>query len=353
MTTPLPATSRNYFTRANMPFGANNTTQVLIESYYLWLMQAVLRDIFTPGSTGGTRHANSIWICRGSSNAVAGGAVSGVGVAGTDRWGGAVFPANFVRGNNSTAHHWMLLENVALGYELLLNFSTNDAYMTFSIGKSGCFTGGSVSACPVPTTTQTCTQAGQAGYNTSDNGQVSFFGDTTNFGNTMYAHFTCADTGEFHFGMSRVGLGTLFNWVGIWASQGYQVGDTNAMFVLSGDTTTTGRGAMNAARIATSAFCASRQPNGNQKSNGGIAVAFTASTNIFNAQTVDAINAQYKAAALTVLDLSPQYVSRGSLIDMYIMSEGPVAASIPTAAAQERVLFGNLIAPMKSVAPLV
>ncbi len=349
----LPAHSRNYFTRANIPFGANNTSQIRLESYYVWALQAVLRDILTTGSTGGTRHPNSIWICRGSSNAVAGSAVSAVGVAGTDRWGGGTFPGNFTRGNNTVNHHWMLLENVTLGYEMLLGMSTNDGYLCCGIAKSGTYTGGTVSANPTPSPTTSTILLSQASYNTSDGGQYNLFSDMNFFGNTNYLHMTFADSGEFLVAMSRAGLNCFYNFFAVWKSVGQQVSDTNNMFVLACDATATGRGSPTSGRLGTSAFCASVTPNNLQKSGGGLVTYQSNGTNLVAGLGVDSIDAQYNAIPCSVIETTPQHVKRGTLPDLYQVGDGPVGGSIPTGAAQIRTVMGSMIVPFIGVIPLI
>lgn len=348
----LPAHSRNYFTRANVPFGANNTLQLILESFSVWVLQAMLRDIISTGSTGGTRHANSIWICRGSSDGVTGGAVTSVGVAGTDRWGGATFPGAFIRGNNSTNHHWMLLENTTLGLELLLNMSQTSSYLCFSVGPSGTFSGGTVSACPAPSPTSASVQAGQTGYSSNDGGQTNVFGDTTNLGNTWYAHLTIADNGEFVFATSRVGLGGFPLFLGLWKTTGQQIGDNLNWFVLSGNGAASGRCSPSQSRLESPVFAASRTPDGSQKSGGGL-VHFYCGGNMVAGRGVDSINATYNAIECRIIESAPQYTERGTLPDLFIIGDGPVGGSIPNGASQIRTVMGNLVVPFIGVVPSI
>lgn len=352
--TPIPALTRSYFTRANMPFGSNNTSQLVIESYYHWLLQACLRDIISTGTTGGTRHANSIWLCRGSSNgAGVGGAISAVGVAGTDNWGGAVFPGTLVRGPNGTNHHWMLLENVNLSTELLLNFSQTAGHLVFSIAPSGTFTGGSATTAPQPSPTTASVQANQTTHSVTDNGQYNFFGDTSNTGNTNYGHFTIADSGEFFFCMSRVGLLNFQNFICFWKTSNPQVGDTRNRFVISGDTSFSGRGSPSLSRTQQSGFCASIQPNGSQKGGGGFSYLVAAGASVIGGLSVDAIDGLYKTFPIWVIETSPMYVDRGTLPDIYHVGDAPVGSSIPNSVAQERIVISNLVLPFNSVIPII
>jgi len=349
----LPAHTRNYFTRGNVPFVENNSSQIVLESFHVWVLSALLRDLISTGSTGGARHANSIWICRGSSDAVTGGAISSPGVAGTDRWGGGTFPGAFTRGNNSTAHHWMLVENVALGLELLLNFSTTPGFLCFSMAPTGTFAGGSVSACPVPSPTTASVQGGQTAYAPNDGGQHNLFGDTTNVGNTWYAHITLADTGEFIFATSRVGRGNFTCFIGIWKTTGQQGGDGLNQFVLSGDTTSSGRGSPDAARLSTTYFCASRTPNGSQKNGGGLVNPSVNGASVITGQGVDSINASYNAIECRIIETTPQHTERGVLPDLYIIGNGPVGGSIPNSVAQIRTVMGSLVVPFIAVVPSI
>jgi len=355
----LPAHTRNYFTRANMPLGspANNTTQVYIESYYVWNLVHVLTNQLTTGTTGGTRHANSIWICRGSSNASTFSAITSPGVAGTNHWyNGGTFPGAFTRGAVGTPHHWILLENVFSGYELMINFSQNAGYLCMNLAKTGTHqnTGNSTSQFPPASPTNASMQLQKAGYNSvTDGGQSPIFGDTTNFGNTNYNHITLADNGDFLFFMSRAGLGCFTSFVGVWTTTGAQTGDVHNTVVISGDSTASGRGTPGAGFLSGNSFMGYRSPNGTTGTNGGVITYITSGTQVVMGQGIDGVSGSYNSAPLDVISLSPQYARRGQLTDIYQVGTAAVGNAIPNSAAQLRTIVGDIIVPFISVIPLI
>ena len=350
----LPALTRPYSTRANGPFGANNTSQLRLESFAMWALSAGLLDLHTTGTLVGARHANSKAICRGSSNGVAGAAVTGVGVAGTNRWGGGTFPGNFVRGAGGTNHHWMLCEFVFLGYEVLLDFGVNPGSWAVNLAPSGTWTGGTINQCPAASLDSRVICLGQGGFEPTQAGNYASMGDSTNFGGTNYWHYTAADNGEFHFECSRVGLGCFFNFVSMWKPTGGPVADLFPIALLNGSTAT-GRGSPDYTVMTTATFCAMRSNFGvgdTPKSGGGISTWSTDGTSNIGNQPIDAGTANWNAIPLNIIEKTPQHMRRGMLPDMQQIGDAPVGASIPSAAAQVRVVMGNMIVPFNTTVPL-
>lgn len=344
--TTLSALTRNYFSRVNIPFDSNNTSQILIESFYTWGLYACLTNQITIGSQTGTRDPNSVWFVRGSSNTT-GSAVSAVGVAGTDRWGGATFPGVFTRGNNGTPHHWMLLENSYLGQEMLINFAGfGNVNYHVSVAPTGTFSGGGDAQHPTPSAGSSVVIINQTAYEGENGGMSGFFVDTANTGFVNYLHFTCASTGEFWFAMSRTGANSIYNFISLWKTINQQSIDDKNIFLLSTDVY---NGVPDAGRIQTNGFCASRQPSGAQKTYGGI-VNKMVNGGGYMVQAiaglgVDAINGKYNSIPAEVIEISPQYLYRGYFPDIYVVGGAAVGSSIPSTITQERIIVGNLILP--------
>ena len=353
----IPALTRNYWSRNNMPFGAFNTTTAIVGSYPFWLLHAVLTDLISTGTASGVRVAGSKWIVRGSADGIGGGgAVSAVGVAGTNLWwNGGTFAANFVAAGNGANHNWMLLENIALGYELLLNCGNAgfaSGYMTFSIGKTGCFSGGSATTCPPASSSTFSVQARQTAYSGADGGQIQLIGDVAT-GNTNYGHFTCADNGEFIFSLSRAGLGVFTMAVGVWRSVGKQTGDNDNTFVVAGTAEVSARGAMKTNQVNTPAFCASRQPNGSQKSSGGV-ITSSAGAELTLGLGADNISGLFDVEPMFIKETAPMIVRRGSLPDVYMIGTEAVGAPLPTSgASQTHVVIGDTVWPCMVVQPII
>ena len=64
----LPALTRSYFGRVNQSYGANNTSQIILESTWAWYFAQNLLNLSSAGTASPSHscHANSVWICRGS-----------------------------------------------------------------------------------------------------------------------------------------------------------------------------------------------------------------------------------------------------------------------------------------------
>lgn len=351
----LPALTRGYFTRANQAFGANNSTQLLMEQFWMWSFVTNLLDTNGAGtiSASHTRHANSVWICRGSSDGTTGGAVSSVGTGGTDRLSnGGVFSAGkFVRNSMGSNHSWMLLENVNLSTECLINFSGTAANIAIQIGHSGLFTGGTVSQCAQPSDTTKSVGLAQTLYENSQGGQFALFYDYTLTGNTHYFHFTTADSGEFWVGGTRGGLGWFHNFMAFWKCTGGEAADTvyNRFVLCNTSEAASYPGSMNAARMNSAAACASVQVSGVQKSGGGLVSPYAGGT-IIPGLAVEAQTAKYISNGISVVETSPGINYRGVLPDLHMTGSSPVGASIPLT-NQVRTQTGHLIVPFTDTAP--
>ncbi len=355
----IPALSRNYFTRVNIPFGVNNTTGPILQSYHFWAMAHVLLNLLTTGTTGGTRHANSIWICRGSSDGVGGGSpVSAVGVAGTNRWWNAgVFPpAGLVRGTNAQNHHWMLLENVAFGQELLFNWTQNDGYTALDLAPTGTFSGGGAQAFPTANSSNNVVTLAKTAYNGTDAGQYNgLFGDYGTTGGVNYLHFTCSDTGEFYFTASRAGGTAFTSFFGVWRTTGQNVGDLNNLFMFASNSVgNTGRGTPINGWVNGNGFVSSRGPNGVPTVNEGCLVEYINGSAYILSQGADSITSKFDVAPIQIACTSPQRARRGSLIDVYIVAADTIGAPIPAVGpTQERIIIGDTMWPCIAVQPLL
>ncbi len=350
----IPLPSREYSTRANIPFTSHTNSQRDIESFFVYTLSKCLLNTETSGTLTGTRHPDSVWMCRGSGNASTSSLITSPGVSGTNLWE-PVLTGTMVRGTSAARHHWMLLELSSQGYEGLLNFSQTDGYYVFTIGVTGSFGGQTgVSQMPTASNASDVVAAGAVSWNTTDGGQVNIFTDSTNIGGSNYFHFTCAETGEFHAEMSRAGTALFSEFVAMWRSSGSQVGDKKYnMFNLCGDGTNTGRGTPNYSRIGAHAFCASRQPSGVSKTAGGCIIPFAGGTQFVGNQGIDAIASQYNSFKLEIGEISPQYVKRGALQDFYIIGTAQVGSSYPSTDNQKMIVVGDLLVPFSGTIALL
>ena len=313
----------------------------------MWDLYACLTNQQLSGSVTGTRHANSIWFVRGSSGKVSGSltgsAVSVVGVAGIDRWGGNNFSGSFTRGNNSTAHNWVLLENSFLGYELLINASQDNGYTCLSMARTGTFSGGTTAQCAQPSVSTYCIQAGQISWSSNDGGQFNLLRNTTTFGITIYNHFTCADSGEFWFAQTNVGNGSIYNFASIWRTINNQSADVYNTFLISSDVGSA-RGGLNHIRLDAAGCLASRSSTGAQTLYTGIAQP-RACGYFLSEFGVDSINANFFCFQADVIEANPLNIFRGTLPDFHVIGSATIGASIPDSTSQIRTVIGNLVVP--------
>lgn len=357
----LPATlTRDYTSRVNIPFGSNNNTARVLLSRAVWNIMHVLVNDATTGEAGGVaRSPESIWIVRGSTDGVGGhSAVTAVGVANpTNLWGTtpAAFPvAGLVDGGAGTNHHWILLENVNLQYELLLNItqSISSGYVCFSAGRSGTFSGGNANT--QPPANGNSFQGGNASYSAYDGGQMTWWADVT-YGTDFRSHITVAPSGEFWAATSRVGAGVFNSFLSLWKSTGSHVTDTvhNCFLAASSNDITT-RGSCKFGLFSNNNFLAYRSPSGALKGYGGIEYPMVAGGySTIAGQPTSGFTGKFAAMECNAVELQPHY-RRGILPDWYMCGTEAVGASQPAAGAtQLRVVVGDLILPCVGVTPLL
>lgn len=364
--TAIPALTRGYWSRNNIAFGANNTNTTQLNGFNMWACVMGLLNMFSTeggaeGSTSvptlGARAAPSIWNHRGSSDGA--GAFTAIGAAGSTNapnrwWNGGVFPG-LVGAGAGTNHHWILIENVGIGLEMLFNFTqnSNSGYVCWSVGKSGAFSGGTATTQPAASAGAASFQAGQTGYSSTDGGQCPMWNDA-NFGSTFYGHLTVAANGEFHWSASRLGSNCFGFFGALWQTTGPQAGDVYNQFLLCAISPgVTGRGTPLQSFLNSAAFCAARSPNGAQKASGGILMPSAGGTIVVGGKGLDVLSGAYHVLKLEVIEDVPEYCKRGTFPDIFLTGLEAVNAPIPAAGAgQQRAVFGDMIAPCMVVQPL-
>ena len=229
---PAPAPlSTTYHTRANVPFGANNTTTLLLSQFFIWSFKAALMDQLSTGTTGGAaRGVNSVWTCLGSSNGTTG-ALDGV-----DRWTSTFTPANLVRALSGSPHSWIVLRNSTLGYDICLdmNSASDGTFGLIATKSSQPFIVAGVN--PQSTRPQTSGNAEEFAIGTASSPTasttVSLTADVTLL-QTRHSHFVTDANGNFYFFTTRVG-GGCSGWIAFLPGVGGAVDDTrNRWWLLS------------------------------------------------------------------------------------------------------------------------
>jgi hypothetical protein len=270
-------------------------------------------------------------------------------------WGGGTFNSTkIVRGAAGANHSWMLLENVNLGYELMINCGATVANLSIMVGKTGTFTVGSGTATAYPTTAGGGLPFALNGTTLDTEGApFAMFGGTGTVGSfSDYFHFVCADSGEFYCMRNRSATGFGFNsFVSVWKTVGQPTGDTNNCFLLCSDSTANGRGAPAVLRMAASMFCSGRLSTGVYASGGGIALPTSSVGNLVGGTPVDQNTGLINTAPCDVIHLVSGPYRRGTLPDWYLAGAGPLGYSIPDVATQIRTQVGDLILPFTAIAP--
>lgn len=332
----LPALTKTYSVRANAPFQANGTAMLMSQSLVFSLAQHML-DLMATGTVGGARHANSVWICKGSSDSVS------VSLAGVNHW---VAHTNCVFNSAGNAHSWIWLENATLGLQCVIDCVTLvGTSITVAFSRiANPFTGGTTTARPAVAASE-------------------FFCGGTSFvfisdqvtSQTNYTHYVTTDDGRFMFLTSRAALGVFTTFIAVLKSTGYVGGDTQNFFAF-GSSSAGGRGSPSFASISGLAGCGHRNIDGSAPNAGGIQdTAVFGGTGWPGNKTVD-VAGNYKAFPLKVSSFgttTPLDVERGLIPDVQTVAKAMLGGSVPSAAAQERVIAGDFILPWPTVVPIV
>lgn len=332
----LPALTKTYATRANVPF-PDVTTQANVRKSHIWLLKAFLMNLVATGTLAGTRHANSVWTCDYSCDST----TAGTAGDGVDRW--TTF-ANVVGNTTGVAHSWIVLRNVNSGLYLLIDYNSTGDTLRVEVSKVA-FTGGTT------TTSPTSTAGWCFGSTTTGTGvSVTLIGDNA-AGNLNYAHFTTTDDGRFFFHASRTGLTVFSAFLALLPSVNARGGDSYNWFAI-GHASSGGRGAPAHANLIAAAGCSSRAPNGSAPVTvGGVQSVTFGSSAYAGSYGVDALSGDYLAYPMFVMSLSPQVAYRGQIPDVYVIGTATVGGSIPSAAAQQRVVAGDLVVPFTTTPP--
>lgn len=333
----IPAVSKTYFARGNAPFAANGSILQLMQSAVFLLIEN-LRNTASSGATDGTRHGNSSWAIKGSCDSTA-----------TSSSDLIASRTNLVWANAGVARSWWWAENATLGYQIVVDCLNPAANLVIAFAPiSAPFSGGTTTARPV--------SSGEFLWNNTSTGDssVPFLSDTVT-GNSNYAHFCCAEDGQFFFFVTRSGLGLATTFCALQKTAG--TSDTRNVFAL-GHAQISGRGSPSRTIMGGQADgCVGRTPNGLAiASQGGVDRVFPGGYEFFGsgAAGTDAVTGKYNVAALPVWSAQAgQYAYRGILPDLYFVPAVTIGTSIPSTAAQTRVVLGDFIVPFPGIVPLM
>lgn len=351
---PFPALSKAYCSYINVAT-TNNTSTANIEKNYWWMLKAALRNELG-STTAGTRHANSVWTCIGSSDGVT------AALDGVDRWGATFDPTKLIS-NNGGSHSWIILENITLGVQILLDLNGTGA--TATAGGRIALTKISVPWALDATATRSppATSVSYArGVNGDSASSIGYFitPTTTTVSVIHYASITFDDNGEFYFVAHRSGLFAAFGGaICIRAIDGQHGVSTNVY--LFGETSNGFNPSINNIWPSTN----------NARANGGFirnifgaaAVSNTADGIAQTAIAGTAISSQKWGPDVITNKIYYQPVRafnvisglayRGYFPDLYQTNAPGNGVSYPTVSTQTHIQFNTFIIPMLGGVPLI
>lgn len=352
-TSPVPALSRPYSSRVNVPFGSNNTTALLIHQYSAWALYMHLTNQHTTGTASSVaRAANSVWTVRYSCD----GTTAGTAGDGVDRWTSTFTPSKLVRAANGVAHSWMVLRNTFSGIELCIDIvGTIDGNGTPAFARSSNpFTGGSTTTRP---TASGVLEEWAPGFGRGNPiaGSVSpgLFGTDFTIGGTFYSSCIFGPDATFMHVLHRATTGIAHSAFALWQTVGQQAADTRNWYGILA-ALSSGRGAPNYSAIAGSTAVVARLPDGAMSTSGGVRGVTYGGTNYPGSYGADFISTKFLCDPIEIREIVPQVVERGFLPDLYIVGTATVGGQFPTVATQTHICLGDLMLPFaQGTAPIL
>lgn len=340
----LPVVSRTLCSRVNIPY-ADTSSQLNLARSVIFSLITNLINTASGGTLTGTRHANSVWTVRGSSDGN-----TNVSTTGTNHIAAST---NLIWAANGANHSWIWLENTTLGYQIVIdciNAIETNIRLSASRTASAPYTGGSLTQAPT-STEEFFWATTSIGFT-----NVAYLSEVTT-GGTQNTHFVVAENGEFEFMASRAGTGVCHLFIGLQRTVGGPVGDTRNTFWV-GATATSGRGAPTGPQLTqVTSGIVGRNPNGVAVATQGGGSAHAAGGTVLfggGAYGTDAVSGQYNSTAVSVWSAAAgQYAYRGTLPDMYTITSVNIGTSIPSAAAQTRTVVGDFIIAFPSTTAMV
>lgn len=336
----LPALSKTYHAHANLAFADTSTTALIGKSFF-WALKALLNNAAGLGGTqSGTRSAQSVWAhvasCDGTS-------VSTV----TDLWTNTFDASKLVPNGSGSAHSWWKGTNGTHDIVIDMNSATAGTGR-IALAPTGLFSAGSTTLGPIASTDFVSGST----TNNSTSVAVAYLTDTAATGSNMRAHLvTNASDFSFQFHTSRVGQNCFNAFVSLQKTTGANDSYNNFFF---NERVSSGRGSPSIAIAGTSACIGRTCGNASVKSTGGMAYLQSAGTTMAGVYGTDALTGDYWADPCEIRDLTTGYIAkRGFVADWYAVGSAAVGSSVPSAAAQERIVCGDFVMPFPSVVPSI
>lgn len=333
----LAAVTEPFSTRARVPVpGGSLVSTVAHHKFLVWAMKAFLTGELTGGTTGPTsRAAGSLWSVLRSSD--------GVSVSTSDLWGATYDESKIVLAATGTAHSWIVLSNGVHQIVIDANSPTAGAIGLSAVRSSVGFATGTTATRPV-SAGGSSSEEFMLGTNatTAATTSTGVFVDLGVAASTYVSFATNATGDRWWFAGHRDAL--VQTWIAFWRGTGSSSADEAALrnqWWLKGSlvngrggpayTTLTGsggaqrRGFANTAPVATSGL---RSPT-------------------IGGSTLTGTGADPDTGRITALPCDvarPPYWS-GTLPDLTWVAGGTLGASVPSVAAAEFAIAGDLAFP--------
>ena len=360
---PWPSLSKTYCSTVNVAI-TNTSSAANINANLFWLVKAALMNqLGTP--TSGTRHANSVWTCYGSSNGVT------AAMDGVDRWGSTFSAASLVRGSSgSVPHSWIVLQNTTLGVQLLIDLLNN----TFNVTARVAFTPISTPFTTAATATHSPPTTGKSVSLAQNNDSTSTTGIYWNGENnppvgTVYrVSFTFDNDGEFYLMFHRKGiLGFTGGLIGFRPQGGPATPLIATSFCLLGTSPTSydtnynnkgwpydaGGGLTGVSAYGTLSQAAEATIISIAGYSGYGFAGFYHSGDVYRNTVPNQRPGTAYYSPVQVWDVLPAIAYRGVVPDMYHVTGSGNCASYPSVAAQTHIGTGPYAVPMLGGVPLI
>lgn len=337
----IPAISKVYSARGNLPFGSTASALELARSQLFNYITHLLNTA-SGGTTSGTRDANSVWTVVDSSD----------GVTYSSSTNLILTRANLNWAAAGANHSWIRLSNASIGYQIVFDCinATSSNLNAAACPIATPFTGGSLTNRPVNTAAEFLFSS-----NATGDAITVLLADATT-GGTNQTHFVTSTDGQFCLLTSRTGTGQFSTCMALLKTTGGAAGDTRNVFWV-GHSVTSGRGTPSLSFVGSSpSGCSGRSPGGAIMNSGGVDRAFPGGTDLGGSglPTTDSQTGKTNIQPCPVYSATASnYSYRGILPDWYFTPPHTVGTSIPSTAAQTRIVAGDFIVPFPGVVPNV
>lgn len=341
----LPELSGSHCTYSNIPAQNSSSANNLASSAIFTLKEALLNQ--TPagsGSLSGSRHANSIWTCVGSSNGVT------ASLDGVDRWGTTFSLSSVNSGSSGAAHSWIILRNAANGYDLLLdmNSTTIGSARIAATPTTNPFT---MNATPTrsPLAVTGRSFAMNNGSADADSTGAQWIYGTLLPNYKYYSHITFDSLGNFYFIWGRSGIGYFLGGAALVKTVNNQLGDSNNTFLCFGNASSIPWPANSVVR-STGAIS---RAHDNSDPSGGFTIYNVGGSYMTDSTAyADVISSEVYFQELHAFSYTP-VAYRGRFANIYSMIGGRDGVIFPSPASPQFLTINKILIPFVGAAPKI